>query len=134
MTLTGERRPQLPGRVVGLDPTDSYEHCVDVTWLVDTGAELATVRDCVGRQFGYQRVEGLYTTSTTGGPAGLVVDGLQAEFSVEDQAGMLRTVRSSRYIAAHNGHVQRWPGTVPVVPAWTPMGMHLADRLGDGYS
>jgi erythromycin esterase len=36
-------------------------------------------------------------------------------------------------VAAHNGHIQRWPSNVPDVPAWTPMGMHLADRLGDGY-
>jgi erythromycin esterase len=29
-------------------------------------------------------------------------------------------------LAAHNGHVQRWPGTMPGMPAITPMGMHLA--------
>ncbi|MBW4721571.1 erythromycin esterase family protein [Saccharothrix obliqua] len=31
-------------------------------------------------------------------------------------------------LAAHNGHVQRWPGVVPAV-----MGLHLADRLGPDY-
>ena len=36
-------------------------------------------------------------------------------------------------LAAHNGHVQRWPGTMPGIPAITPMGMHLADRLGENY-
>lgn len=36
-------------------------------------------------------------------------------------------------LAAHNGHVQRWPGTMPGMPPVTPMGLHLADRLGDGY-
>jgi erythromycin esterase len=36
-------------------------------------------------------------------------------------------------VAAHNGHIQRCPSTVANVPAWTPMGMHLADRLGDDY-
>lgn len=36
-------------------------------------------------------------------------------------------------VAAHNGHVQRCPAHVPGVPAWTPMGMHLADRLGTEY-
>ncbi|HWE91931.1 MAG TPA: erythromycin esterase family protein [Pseudonocardiaceae bacterium] len=36
-------------------------------------------------------------------------------------------------LAAHNGHIQRWPGTWPGMPPATPMGMHLADRLGDGY-
>ena len=36
-------------------------------------------------------------------------------------------------VAAHNGHIQRWPVSVAGVPAFTPMGMHLADRLGDDY-
>ncbi|GIH12984.1 erythromycin esterase family protein [Rugosimonospora africana] len=36
-------------------------------------------------------------------------------------------------VAAHNGHVQRWPATMPGMPAAAPMGLHLADRLGDGY-
>lgn len=36
-------------------------------------------------------------------------------------------------VAAHNGHVQRWPGTFPGVTQVTPLGMHLAERLGDGY-
>lgn len=36
-------------------------------------------------------------------------------------------------LAAHNGHVQRWPGTLPGMPPFTTMGMHLADRLGKDY-
>jgi erythromycin esterase len=36
-------------------------------------------------------------------------------------------------LAAHNGHIQRWPGTLPGMPPVTPMGMHLADRLGQDY-
>lgn len=36
-------------------------------------------------------------------------------------------------LAAHNGHIQRWPVTLPGMPPATPMGMHLADRLGTGY-
>ncbi|MCP2257160.1 erythromycin esterase [Streptoalloteichus tenebrarius] len=36
-------------------------------------------------------------------------------------------------LAAHNGHVQRWPATLPGMPPVTPMGMHLADRLGEDY-
>ncbi|MFD0472220.1 erythromycin esterase family protein [Nonomuraea thailandensis] len=36
-------------------------------------------------------------------------------------------------LAAHNGHVQRWPGVLPGMDPVTPMGMHLADRLGDDY-
>ncbi|GLW11264.1 hypothetical protein Misp01_63920 [Microtetraspora sp. NBRC 13810] len=36
-------------------------------------------------------------------------------------------------LAAHNGHIQRWPGVLPGMPPVTPMGMRLADRLGEGY-
>jgi erythromycin esterase len=36
-------------------------------------------------------------------------------------------------LAAHNGHVQRWPCTLPGMPPATTMGMHLADRLGQDY-
>jgi erythromycin esterase len=36
-------------------------------------------------------------------------------------------------LAAHNGHVQRWPGAIPGLPPVTPMGMHLAHRLGRDY-
>jgi erythromycin esterase len=36
-------------------------------------------------------------------------------------------------VAAHNGHVQRWPGTFPGVAMMTPLGMHLAERLGGAY-
>jgi erythromycin esterase len=36
-------------------------------------------------------------------------------------------------LAAHNGHVQRWPGTLPGMAPATTMGLHLADRLGKDY-
>ncbi|MBP2356411.1 erythromycin esterase [Kribbella aluminosa] len=36
-------------------------------------------------------------------------------------------------LAAHNGHVQRRPGVLPGMPPMTPLGMHLADRLGQDY-
>jgi erythromycin esterase len=36
-------------------------------------------------------------------------------------------------LAAHNGHIQRGPGTFPGMPPCTPMGVHLAERLGDDY-
>ena len=40
-------------------------------------------------------------------------------------------------LGAHNGHVQRSPGTLPGtppgVPPATPMGLRLADRLGEDY-
>jgi erythromycin esterase len=36
-------------------------------------------------------------------------------------------------LAAHNGHVQRWPATLPGMPPATQMGLRLADRLGADY-
>ncbi|MDF5751227.1 erythromycin esterase family protein [Spongiactinospora sp. TRM90649] len=36
-------------------------------------------------------------------------------------------------LAAHNGHVQRGPATLPGMDPVTPLGMHLADRLGADY-
>lgn len=40
-------------------------------------------------------------------------------------------------LGAHNGHVQRWPGSLPgipdSVPPATPLGLQLADRLGEKY-
>jgi len=37
------------------------------------------------------------------------------------------------HVAAHNGHLQRVPGAMPGLAAFTTAGMHLADRLGDDY-
>ncbi|MEU6717452.1 erythromycin esterase family protein [Nonomuraea sp. NPDC046802] len=36
-------------------------------------------------------------------------------------------------LAAHNGHIQRGPAVLPGMDPVTPMGMHLADRLGEDY-
>ncbi|WP_431934413.1 erythromycin esterase family protein, partial [Nonomuraea jabiensis] len=36
-------------------------------------------------------------------------------------------------LAAHNGHIQRGPGILPGMAPITPMGLHLADRLGQDY-
>ncbi|GAA1314001.1 erythromycin esterase family protein [Saccharothrix xinjiangensis] len=36
-------------------------------------------------------------------------------------------------LAAHDAHVQRHPAALPGMPAFTPLGMHLADRLGEDY-
>ncbi len=36
-------------------------------------------------------------------------------------------------LAAHNGHVLRWPAAMPGLRPATPAGLHLADRLGADY-
>ncbi|MFI9552142.1 erythromycin esterase family protein [Nonomuraea endophytica] len=61
-----------------------------------------------------------------------------AQMSIRD-AGMAASLewileREERVVvAAHNAHLQRCPMVMPGVPVSTPMGMHLADRLGDDY-
>jgi hypothetical protein len=97
MTLTAQgrkRRPQQRGRLVGVNALTGDEFSVDVTWLIDTGAAIASVRDCVGRQFGYQPVVGATASSTTGDFVGIVVTGLEAEFTVVGRLGRQQTVRS----------------------------------------
>jgi hypothetical protein len=102
LTLNGKLRPQQPGRVVGrpeYDPDPHVDdHSADVMWLVDSGANITTVRDCIGRQFGRKPVDGAFVFGANGETFGLVVDGLRAEFSVEDQVGKLRKVQTSGYM------------------------------------
>jgi hypothetical protein len=98
LTLKGELRPQQPGRVIGTPGSGTGAHSEDVVWIVDSGADFTAVRDCVGRQFGYRPVEGLFAQAANGESAGLVVNGLKAEFSVEDHTGKLRTVQTSGYM------------------------------------
>jgi len=93
---TGRGAAAAAGRLVGVDALNGDELSVDVTWLVDTGSVLATVRDCVGRQFGRQPVTGATASSTTGDPVGIIVTGLQAEFTVEDRRGRLHTSDRAR--------------------------------------
>jgi erythromycin esterase len=77
----------------------------------------------------------------------VTLDAMTREMARGDQHGLMlnreatlaQTVewilrREDRIVlAAHNGHVQRWPGTMPGMPPLTTMGVHLADRLGDDY-
>ncbi|QPG70923.1 hypothetical protein [Mycolicibacterium mucogenicum] len=98
MTLKGRLRPQQHGRVVGRPRPDPGSHvgdlAADVLWLVDSGADLTTVRNCIGEQFGYRPVHGAHALGADGKRFGLVVEGIGAEFFVEDHAGKLRTVQS----------------------------------------
>jgi hypothetical protein len=102
LTLKGKLRPQQQGRVVGRPDPDHGQHIedlsADVVWLVDSGADITTVRDCIGRQFGYREVEGAYVLGANGEKFGLVVEGLKAEFSVKDHAGKPRPVQTRGYM------------------------------------
>lgn len=87
--------PQF-GRVSGLRPSQDGQLCgpardggwkeVPVKWLVDTGAEITTVRNIVGRDLQGES-SGLTAGPTTGGGGIQVFSGLAAQFEVEEPAG-----------------------------------------------
>ncbi|MFI9511348.1 erythromycin esterase family protein [Nocardia sp. NPDC052566] len=65
--------------------------------------------------------------------------GNQRDVMLNRDAAMADTVewilqRADRVLlAAHNGHIQRHPTTLPGMPPTATLGMHLADRLGGDY-
>jgi erythromycin esterase len=77
----------------------------------------------------------------------IALDAGARDMSRGDHSGMMYTrdvamadtvewvaARAGRVVfAAHNGHVQRWPATLPGMPPSATAGQHLADRLGDDY-
>lgn len=88
----------------------------------------------------YERaLRSLHLTVTLDTVARAMIRGDQQGMMFNRDAAITDTVewilhREDRIVlAAHNGHIQRWPGTLPGMPPVTPMGMHLADRLGDDY-
>ncbi len=89
-------RPVQDGRVLGCRASDGVPSAVDITWLVDTGADLATIRDKFGRLFQYQKSIGATASPTTGGGGIQVVSGLEAEFTVRDQWGNETAVVSNQ--------------------------------------
>ncbi|WP_405412952.1 erythromycin esterase family protein [Streptomyces decoyicus] len=58
---------------------------------------------------------------------------LNREATIADTVEWILRKEDRIVLAAHNGHVQRWPITLPGMPPSTTMGMHLADRLGEDY-
>ncbi len=81
----------------------------------------------------------LHLTATIDALARALVRGDQHAAMINREAAIADTVewivgREDRVVlAAHNAHVQRWPGTLPGMPAATTMGLQLADRLGTDY-
>ncbi|MGW2415701.1 erythromycin esterase family protein [Streptomyces tubercidicus] len=65
--------------------------------------------------------------------------GDQESLFVNRDAAMADTVewilrREDRImLAAHNGHIQRWPAQWPGMRPTATLGMHLADRVGENY-
>lgn len=59
---------------------------VPVEWMIDTGADIAVVRQRIGRQFTLSPLAAS-ASPTTGGGGILVMQGLQIEFFAEDPSG-----------------------------------------------
>lgn len=53
--------------------------------------------------------------------------------TIADTVGWILRQGERVVVAAHNAHIQRWPATLPGMDPVTPLGMHLADRLGTDY-
>ncbi len=65
-----------------------------------------------------------------GNPHGMM---LNRDATIADTVEWILRREDRIVLAAHNGHVQRYPVTIPGMPPVTTMGMHLADRLGKDY-
>lgn len=111
--------------------------------LADLAARLAALRlDYVGRTSAeaYARAErAMRVTVTLGALVRAMVRGDMRQAMSQRDAEQADTVewimaREGRIVlAAHNGHIQRSPGRIGDQPAMTPLGRHLADRLGAAY-
>jgi hypothetical protein len=69
----------------------------NVEYLIDTGADFATVWAATGSRFDV-RPTGFSASPTTGGGGMQVVTGITAHFTVEDSSGNAQQVTSSRYV------------------------------------
>ncbi len=58
---------------------------------------------------------------------------LNREVTIADTVEWVLRREDRIVLAAHNGHLQRSPGTLPGMPPTTTLGLHLADRLGEDY-
>ncbi|MEV0918150.1 erythromycin esterase family protein [Streptomyces sp. NPDC049967] len=88
----------------------------------------------------YERaLRSLHLTVAIDAIARAMVRGDHASVLFDRDAAIADTVewilhREERIVlAAHNGHIQRWPAGLPGTPPATTTGMHLADRIGEDY-
>jgi erythromycin esterase len=110
--------------------------------LAELAARMMSRRLDYGKQTGiaaYQRaLQSLRVTVNLDAALREMTRDPQGETVIRD-ATMAQTVewiadRHDRIVvAAHNAHIQRGLGSVAGVSSFTPMGMHLADQLGDDY-
>ncbi|MGH2882681.1 MAG: erythromycin esterase family protein, partial [Solirubrobacteraceae bacterium] len=103
-----------------------------------TGRRLAYVRVSTAKAYDRALQALRLTISLDAGIRRMAAGDREAMMFTRD-AALAETVetilrRENRIVlAAHNGHIQRWPLAIPGLPGVTPMGMHLADSLGAGY-
>jgi hypothetical protein len=71
---------------------------INVEYLIDTGADIATVRAATGSQFDVNTTA-FSASPTTGGGGMQVVTGINTLFTVEDSSGNTLQASSSRYVA-----------------------------------
>jgi erythromycin esterase len=88
----------------------------------------------------YERaLRAIRLTVTLDGVARAMSKGDQQSVVFNRDAAMADTIdgilrREPRVVlAAHNAHLHRWPASLPGMPPATPLGLQLADRLGDDY-
>lgn len=104
MTLSGTLLPrQTGGQVLGPRQSDGVYSSVTVTWLADTGADITTVRDGIGRLFRYQST-GATASPTIGGGGIHVVSGLDIEFTAVDSSGATTTVKSAQLVGVKSNN------------------------------
>lgn len=104
--MTGRRLDYL--RLTSVDAYERAAHSLRVTVTLD-----AMVRDLPrGDRYGMM---------------------LNRDTTIADTVEWILKREDRIVLAAHNGHVQRRPMTMPGLPPVTTAGMHLAERLGDAY-
>jgi len=95
------RRPHQNGHVHGTRAAQPVSQAVE--WLVDTGADISTVRSSVGAAFDVRSVA-IRARPTTGGGGIRVVTGLRVEFSVKDVLRRVRAARAGGYVGIKSGN------------------------------
>jgi erythromycin esterase len=73
-------------------------------------------------------VDALFRELARGGPYSMI-----RESAIADTVEWVLRREGRIVLPAHDGHIQRYPVSMPGVPEMPSMGMHLADRLGADY-
>lgn len=86
-----DKRPHQQGKASGKNRF-FMPHSVSIEWLVDTGAEIACIKQATANNFRLKNTGGS-ASATTGGGGILIKSGLTTEFEVIDQSGKPKKVQ-----------------------------------------